>query len=47
MPLRTPSGVGRFQAISGLHDVSMADRKLPGFEPHHVRCISITGIAMG
>src|SRR5689334_4368620 len=34
MPLRTPSGVVVSRPFPVFNDVSMADRKLPGFEPH-------------
>jgi Methane oxygenase PmoA len=34
MPLRTPSGVIVSRPFPVFNDVSMADRKLPGFEPH-------------
>ena len=34
MPLRTPSGVIISRPFPIFNDVSMADRKLPGFEPH-------------
>ena len=34
MPLRTPSGVVISRPFPVFNDVSMADRKLPGFEPH-------------
>src|SRR6516165_5623336 len=34
MPLRTPSGVIVSRPFPFFNDVSMADRKLPGFEPH-------------
>ncbi len=34
MPLRTPSGVVVSRPFPLFNDVSMADRKLPGFEPH-------------
>jgi hypothetical protein len=34
MPLQTPSGVVVSRPFPVFNDVSMADRKLPGFEPH-------------
>jgi hypothetical protein len=34
MPLRTPSGAIVSRPFPVFNDVSMADRKLPGFEPH-------------
>jgi hypothetical protein len=34
MPLQTPSGVIVSRPFPVFNDVSMADRKLPGFEPH-------------
>jgi hypothetical protein len=34
MPLRTPSGVIVSRPFPVFNNVSMADRKLPGFEPH-------------
>lgn len=34
MPLQTPSGVVVSRPFPLFNDVSMADRKLPGFEPH-------------
>ena len=34
MPLRTPSGVIVSRPFPVFNDVSIADRKLPGFEPH-------------